>query len=52
VAVVHAIGDGPAAGELANMPGVPAWSWPVVLLVVLLVGGLGEETGWRGLWAL
>jgi len=49
VAFAHLFSDGPSAGELADMPGVPAWSWPVVLLVVLVVGGLGEEAGWRGL---
>lgn len=48
-AVVHLLGDGPPAGDFAVMPGVPAWSWPAVLLVLLVVGGLGEEVGWRGL---
>jgi uncharacterized protein len=47
--VAHAVGNGPSTAELADMPGVPAWSWPAVFLVVLLVGGLGEEAGWRGL---
>ena len=49
VGVLHAAGDGPLAAELADMPGVPAWSWFGVFLFVLLVGGLGEEVGWRGL---
>ena len=47
--LAHAFGNGPSTAELADMPGVPAWSWPAVFLVVLLVGGVGEEAGWRGL---
>jgi membrane protease YdiL (CAAX protease family) len=47
--VAHALGNGPSTAELVDMPGVPAWSWPAVFLVVLLVGGVGEEAGWRGL---
>ena len=49
VVVADALGNGPSADDLADMPGVPAWSWPAVFLVVLLVGGFGEEAGWRGL---
>lgn len=49
VVVLRATGDGPSADDLADMPGVPAWSWSGVFLFVLLVGGLGEEVGWRGL---
>ncbi|SEO84527.1 CPBP family intramembrane glutamic endopeptidase [Trujillonella endophytica] len=48
-AVVTVVGDGPSAGDFAEMPGVPAWPWPVVFLLLLVVGGLGEEVGWRGL---
>ncbi|WP_147262012.1 CPBP family intramembrane glutamic endopeptidase [Blastococcus sp. TF02A-26] len=48
-AVAHVTGDGPAPGDFAVMPGIPAWSWPAVLLVLLVVNGLGEEVGWRGL---
>jgi hypothetical protein len=44
-AVLHLTGDGPAAAAFADMPGIPRWSWPVVLLVLLAVGGLGEEAG-------
>ncbi len=52
VAISRATGDGPSLGTLADMPGLPAWSGPGVFLVVFLVGGVGEEAGWRGLaWA-
>ncbi|WP_147252362.1 CPBP family intramembrane glutamic endopeptidase [Blastococcus sp. TF02A-30] len=47
--LLHLLGDGPALGDFADMPGIPAWSWPAVLLVLFAVGGLGEEVGWRGL---
>ncbi len=47
-AAVHVTGDGPSARDFAVMPGIPDWSWPVVVLVLLVVGGLGEEVGWRG----
>jgi len=43
------VSGGPTLASLTNMPGVPTWSWPAVFLVALLVGGLGEEGGWRGL---
>ena len=49
VTISRAVGDGPSLASLSDMPGVPAWPWPAVFLTVLLVGGLGEETGWRGL---
>ena len=49
VTISRAVGGGPSPASLAHMPGVPAWSWPAVFVVVLLVGGIGEETGWRGL---
>jgi membrane protease YdiL (CAAX protease family) len=49
VAVTDALGDGPSVGGLADMPGLPGWSFPVVFLVALVVGGFGEEAGWRGL---
>jgi membrane protease YdiL (CAAX protease family) len=49
VTISRAVGDGPSLASLSDMPGVPAWSWPGVFLAVLLVGGAGEETGWRGL---
>jgi membrane protease YdiL (CAAX protease family) len=35
-------------GRLALMPGLPAAGWLAVALLVLLVNGYGEETGWRG----
>ena len=49
VVAAHLLGNGPSPRALADVPGVPSWSWPVVFLVVLLVGGVGEEGGWRGL---
>ena len=49
VTVVSTVGDGPSIGDLASMPGLPAWSWLAVFSLVFLVGGLGEEVGWRGL---
>jgi uncharacterized protein len=48
-ALLRLAGDGPLAGDFADMPGLPDWSWPVVLAVAFVVGGLGEEAGWRGL---
>jgi membrane protease YdiL (CAAX protease family) len=39
----------PAAAEFARFSGVPsAWGLVGVTAVIVLVGGLGEETGWRG----
>lgn len=48
-ALLRAVGDGPPWADFAVVPGLPAWSWPVVLVLLLVVGGLGEEVGWRGL---
>ena len=47
VAISRATGDGPSLGTLADVPGLPAWPWPGVFLIAFLVGGVGEETGWR-----
>jgi uncharacterized protein len=49
VVISRLAGGGPTLASLTDMPGAPAWSWPAVLLVALLVGGIGEEGGWRGL---
>jgi membrane protease YdiL (CAAX protease family) len=39
----------PPAAEFARFSGVPsAWGLVGVAAVIVLVGGLGEETGWRG----
>ena len=39
----------PAAAEFARFSGVPAaWGLLGVAAVVVIIGGLGEETGWRG----
>ena len=39
----------PAAAEFARFSGVPsAWGLAGVIAVIVVVGGLGEETGWRG----
>ncbi|MGY1753395.1 CPBP family intramembrane glutamic endopeptidase [Blastococcus sp. SYSU D01042] len=46
--VAQLVGHRPSWGDFAVMPGVPEWPWPVVVLVLLVVGGLGEEVGWRG----
>ena len=35
-------------GRLGIMPGLPSLGWLAVLVLVLLVNGYGEETGWRG----
>jgi uncharacterized protein len=41
--------DLPAASGFARFSGVPsAWGLAGVTAVVVLIGGLGEETGWRG----
>jgi membrane protease YdiL (CAAX protease family) len=39
----------PASAQFARFSGVPAgWGVAGVAAVVVLVGGIGEETGWRG----
>jgi uncharacterized protein len=38
----------PPLNEFALYSGLPALSLPVVLLLVFLFNGFGEETGWRG----
>lgn len=39
----------PSAGAFAHFPGLPEdWPLAVVVAVVVLVNGFGEETGWRG----
>lgn len=38
----------PALGDFAVYSGLPVLPLPVVLLLVFLCNGLGEETGWRG----
>jgi membrane protease YdiL (CAAX protease family) len=39
--------DRPAPADLWRINGLPAWG-PVGVLVLLVLGALGEETGWRG----
>ena len=48
--VMAAVGGGlPAGGDFARFSGVSAGlGIPGVALVVIVVGGFGEETGWRG----
>ncbi|MFG2006810.1 type II CAAX prenyl endopeptidase Rce1 family protein [Spirillospora sp. NPDC048911] len=41
-------GDWPAAVELGRVNGFPALSGAVGVAVLVLITGLGEETGWRG----
>jgi membrane protease YdiL (CAAX protease family) len=50
LAVLVVSGAGvPAAGGFARFSGIPAaWGLLGVAAVVVVVGGLGEETGWRG----
>lgn len=43
------VGSGPATDDLSRMPGLPTWPWITTFAVVLIVNGLGEETGWRAL---
>lgn len=38
----------PAMGDFGIYSGLPPLSMPVVLLLVFLFNGYGEETGWRG----
>lgn len=38
----------PGIGEFARFSGLPELGLPVVLLLVFLIGGYGEELGWRG----
>ena len=41
--------DLPAASEYARFSGIPAaWGLLGVTAVIVVIGGLGEETGWRG----
>ena len=49
VAVAHALNGGPSSGGWRTCPGCRPGRFPVVFLVALVVGGLGEEGGWRGL---
>ena len=47
-AIVMAGGDGPTVDDFAEYSGLPSLGLPLVVLLVVLVGGYGEETGWRG----
>lgn len=38
----------PTLRELSTMPGLPNAGWLAVLVMVFLINGYGEETGWRG----
>jgi membrane protease YdiL (CAAX protease family) len=46
--VLMALGLAPAAGDLRRYNGLPVLNVVWVLLLVIVVNGLGEETGWRG----
>ncbi len=46
VAIGYAV-DRPAFADLWRINGFPTWG-PVGVLALLLLGALGEETGWRG----
>lgn len=49
LAVLAATGRGlPGWDALASFPGLPTTSWPMTFALVLLLGGFGEEVGWRG----
>ena len=50
IAVIAAVGGAlPRAGEFARFSGLPSGLGPVgVALVIVVVNGFGEETGWRG----
>jgi membrane protease YdiL (CAAX protease family) len=41
-------GQTPTAGEMAEFSGLPILAFPVVILLVLVFNGYGEEAGWRG----
>jgi len=38
----------PPIADFARYSGLPPWTLPVVLVLVLVFNGFGEETGWRG----
>jgi uncharacterized protein len=38
----------PAIRDFSSYSGLPQMALPVVLILVLLINGFGEETGWRG----
>lgn len=40
--------DLPSRSQLSTMPGLPALGWVGVSILVLVINGYGEETGWRG----
>jgi len=46
---VMALGPGlPELADFGRMAGLPEWGVPFVWVMLMLVNGLGEETGWRG----
>jgi uncharacterized protein len=46
---VMAVGPGlPELGDFGRMAGLPQWGILFVWATLIFVGGLGEETGWRG----
>ncbi|WDZ83614.1 CPBP family intramembrane glutamic endopeptidase [Micromonospora cathayae] len=47
-AVAALAGDPPAPGDFGLVNGFPQWGVVGVLGLLVLVNGLGEETGWRG----
>ena len=49
LAVMIALGMAlPAVGEFGRFSGLPELGLPIVVLLVLVFGGFGEELGWRG----
>ena len=46
--VVATGGEMPSLAELAEFSGLPAMAFPLVILLVLVFNGFGEEAGWRG----
>jgi membrane protease YdiL (CAAX protease family) len=51
VGVTAAFGTAPSLDRLSRVKGLPAIGWFLVALLMLVIDGFGEETGWRGfLW--
>ena len=48
LAVAAPFAGAPSPARLSRMPGLPEAGWLTVFVLVFLVNGYGEETGWRG----
>lgn len=48
VGIQALVGSGPSWQELSTVEGFPAAGWLGVAVLLLVVNGYGEETGWRG----